>query len=78
MYTYVAKYKYGHTCTCMCNTCMTSVLVESYIPMYICIYTYVAKYKYGHTCTCMCNTCMTLSTSRVIHTYVHMHIRICW
>ena len=32
------------------------------------MYVYVAKYKYGH----MCTTCMTLSTSRVIHIYVHI------
>ena len=36
------------------------------------MYTYVAKYRYGH----MCTTCMTLSTSTVIHIYVHIHVQL--
>ena len=38
------------------------------------VYMCVAKYKYGH----MCTICMTLSTSRVIHIYVDIHVCVCY
>ena len=36
IYAYVAKYKYGHSCTFVCTTCMTQYLQSH---TYICTYT---------------------------------------